>query len=150
MAKVKYRVELAVKKCQILFRTYSSSALPVLAITGLRFCCKTNETSYIFDLYRVPRGRPKRHLDRQASSESSFFAIWIDRRRANAHFDPSGSTGVKRMLMFSNMDRQASSERSSRQGRQVRQVRQANQARHGRQARQVREARRVSQVRQVG
>ena len=33
------------------------------------------------------------HLDRQASSERSFLAIWIDRRRANAQAGKAGRSG---------------------------------------------------------
>ena len=39
---------LAFKNCQAVFRAHSLGALPVLAITGFRFCCKTNEKPYIF------------------------------------------------------------------------------------------------------
>ena len=38
-----YKSVLAFKTCQAVFRSHSSGALPVLAITGFRFCCKTNE-----------------------------------------------------------------------------------------------------------
>ena len=78
--------KLFLKMCEAVSRTNSSGALPALANTGFHFCCKTNETPYIFGPTRVPRERPKRHLDRQASSESLLLAIWIDRRRANANF----------------------------------------------------------------
>ena len=65
-------------------RTHSSGALPVLALTGFHFCCKTNRKPYIFEPTGVPRETPKRHSDRQASNERLLLAIWIDRRRANA------------------------------------------------------------------
>ena len=43
-----YKSVLAFKNCQAVFRSHSSGALPVLAITGFRFCCKTNEKTIGF------------------------------------------------------------------------------------------------------
>ena len=42
-----YKSVLAFKNCQTVFRSHSSGALPVLAITGFRFCCKANTKPYI-------------------------------------------------------------------------------------------------------
>ena len=39
---------LAFKNCQAVFRSHSSGALPVLAITGFAFIYKTNRKPYIF------------------------------------------------------------------------------------------------------
>ena len=50
-----YKSVLAFKNCQAVFRSHSSGALPVLAITGFSFCCKTNEKPYIL----APTGVPK-------------------------------------------------------------------------------------------
>ena len=77
---------LSLKMCEAVFRTNSSGALPVLANTGLNLYYKTNRKPYIFGPTGVPGGMPKRHSDRQASSERLRLDIWIDRRRANAHF----------------------------------------------------------------
>ena len=49
---------LAFKNCQAVFRAHSLGALPVLAITGFRFCCKTNEKPQVF----APLGVPKQVL----------------------------------------------------------------------------------------
>ena len=43
-----YKSVLAFKNCQTVFRSHSSGALPVLAITGFRFCCKTNRKPLVF------------------------------------------------------------------------------------------------------
>ena len=50
-----YKSVLAFKNYQAVFRSHSSGALPVLAITGFRFCCKTNEKPYVFAPLRVPK-----------------------------------------------------------------------------------------------
>ena len=49
-----YKSVLAFKNCQTVFRSHSSGALPVLAITGFRFCCKTNGKPYNLAPLRVP------------------------------------------------------------------------------------------------
>ena len=49
-----YKSVLAFKNCQAVFRSHSSGALPVLAITGFHFCCKTNEKPYILAHTRGP------------------------------------------------------------------------------------------------
>ena len=49
-----YKSVLAFKNCQTVFRSHSSGALPVLAITGFRFCCKTNRKPYVFDPFMGP------------------------------------------------------------------------------------------------
>ena len=46
---------LAFKNCQAVFRSHSSGALPVLAITGFRFCCKATEKPCVFE----PKGVQK-------------------------------------------------------------------------------------------
>ena len=79
--------------CEAVFRTTSSGALPVLANTGFRFCCKTNRKQYILAPTGVPGERPKWHSDRQASSECSLLAIWIDGCRANAQAGKEGRSG---------------------------------------------------------
>ena len=71
--------------CEAVFRTTSSGALPVLANTVFRFWCKTNRKQYILAPTGVPGERPQKAF---------------------------GSTGVERALTFSDMDRQALSERS--------------------------------------
>ena len=50
-----YKSVLPFKNCQAVFRSLSSGALPVLAITGFRFCCKTVEKPYVFASLRVPK-----------------------------------------------------------------------------------------------
>ena len=49
-----YKSVLAFKNCQAVFRSHSSGALPVLAITGFHFCCKTNEKTIHFGPYKGP------------------------------------------------------------------------------------------------
>ena len=61
--------KLSFKMWAAVFRTNSSGALPVLANTGFRLCCKTNRKPYILAPTRVPGEKPKWHSDRQASSE---------------------------------------------------------------------------------
>ena len=58
-----YKSVLAFKNCQTVFRSHSSGALPVLAITGFHFCCKTNGKPYIL----APTGVPKQSL---------FWGLW--------------------------------------------------------------------------
>ena len=53
-----YKSVLALKIYQAVFRSHSSGALPVLAITGFRFCCKTNEKPYVFAPLRVQKQVP--------------------------------------------------------------------------------------------
>ena len=53
-----YKSVLAFKNCQAVFRSHSSGALPVLAITGFRFCCKTNEKTIGFCTTRGPKTGP--------------------------------------------------------------------------------------------
>ena len=43
-----YKSVLAFQNCQAVFRSHSPGALPVLAITGFHFCCKTNEKNHTF------------------------------------------------------------------------------------------------------
>ena len=51
-----YKSVLAFKNRQAVFRSHSFGALPVLAITGFSFCCKTNGKQHIL----APTGVPKR------------------------------------------------------------------------------------------
>ena len=53
-----YKSVLAFKNCQAVFRSHSSGALPVLAITGFRFCCKTNEKTIGFCTTKGPNTGP--------------------------------------------------------------------------------------------
>ena len=53
-----YKSVLAFKNCQAVFLSHSSGALPVLAITGFSFCCKTNEKPYILAPTGVPEQVP--------------------------------------------------------------------------------------------
>ena len=53
-----YKSVLAFKNCQAVFRSHSSCALPVLAITGFRFWCKTNEKPKVFAPLGVPKQVP--------------------------------------------------------------------------------------------
>ena len=47
-----YKSVLAFKNRQTVFRSHSSGALPVLAITGFHFCRKTNEKTIHFGPYK--------------------------------------------------------------------------------------------------
>ena len=47
--------KLSSKNDHTVFRIHSSNALPVLALTGFRFCCKTNGKPYILPPLRVPK-----------------------------------------------------------------------------------------------